>query len=366
MIPDVGDAVLPALGGACVTGILPALFGRADDSWLPAPARGGGRAVLLVLDGLGANAVIEHAAIMPNLAAMDGDAITTVTPSTTATALTSITTGLAPAQHGLVGYRMRVDRDVLNVLRWTVPDRRNLPDPLDVQRHEPFLGREPPVVTRSEFRSTGFTKAHLRGGRFVGWQTDAILVEQCVRCIERGDNFVYAYYPGIDTVAHEFGLRERAYARELASADRLVGDLRAALPGDVALLVTSDHGQVHLEAESWLAIDGVDRDVAAMAGDGRFRYLYARPQRAKALYEHAQAAVGDHAWVWTRSELLDAGLLGTGATGTIPGRIGDVVLIARGPVAFIDPALAHEAHLRSGHGALSADEMLVPLRASRG
>ena len=47
---------------------------------------------------------------------MEGGAITTVAPSTTATALTSIATGLAPAQHGIVGYRMLVDDDVLNVL----------------------------------------------------------------------------------------------------------------------------------------------------------------------------------------------------------------------------------------------------------
>ena len=36
--------------------------------------------------------------------------------------------------------------------------------------------------------------------------------------------------------------------------------------------------------------------------------------------------VGARAWVWSRAELLDEGLLGTGATGSVPGRIGDVVL----------------------------------------
>ena len=73
---------------------------------------------------------------------MEGGPITTVVPSTTATALTSIATGLAPAQHGLVGYRMLVGGDVLNVLRWTMTGGVKGPDPFDVQRHTAFLGRE--------------------------------------------------------------------------------------------------------------------------------------------------------------------------------------------------------------------------------
>src|SRR5437879_12878658 len=151
------DPVLPALDGASVAGIVPALFGRVDDAWIPETARTADAVVLLVLDGLGWSAVQDHAHLMPRLTGMDGAAITTVTPSTTATALTSIATGLAPAQHGVVGYRMLVDGDVLNVLRWTVRDGHRPPDPFDVQRHTAFLSREVPVITRAEFRTTGFT-----------------------------------------------------------------------------------------------------------------------------------------------------------------------------------------------------------------
>ena len=109
------DPVLPAFGGASVAGLVPALFGRLDNSWIPEPARSARAVVLLVLDGLGWSAVQDHAAAMPRIAQMEGEAITTVAPSTTATALTSIATGLAPAQHGVVGYRMLVDNAELNV-----------------------------------------------------------------------------------------------------------------------------------------------------------------------------------------------------------------------------------------------------------
>ncbi len=358
--------VVPALDGASVAGIVPACFGRDDATWLPGPARDAEQIVLLVLDGLGWNALDEHREIMPALAAMDGAAITTVAPATTAAALTSITTGLAPAQHGILGYRMMVGRDVLNVLRWTTAPGARPPDPFDVQRHTAFGGREVPVITRAEYRTTGFTQAHLRGGKFVGWQTTAALVELCARCVEAGERFVYAYYPGVDTIAHEFGLYDRIYERELAAADELVGKLRDALPRRATLLVTSDHGQVHLEPDSWLELRALSTYCEAMAGDGRFRYCYAKKGRARELLAAARDALGERAWVWSRAELLDAGILGTGATGTIPGRIGDVIIAARDAIAITDPALPTETKLRSGHGSLTPDEMLVPLVAARG
>jgi hypothetical protein len=360
------DPVLPAFDGASVAGVVPALFGRVDNAWIPEPARTARSVVLLVLDGLGWSAVQDHAALMPRLAPLEGAAITTVAPSTTATALTSIATGLPPAQHGIVGYRMLVDDAVLNVLRWTVPGRGRPPDPFDVQRHPPFLGREIPVVTRTEFRDTGFTQAHLRGGRLAGWHTAAGLIEQCARAVEAGERFVYAYYPGVDTIAHEYGLHDRAFTRELGFVDRLVGELIDALPADAALLVTSDHGQVHLEAESWIEIPDLTALTTAVAGDGRFRYLYAHSNSRKELLGRAREQFSDRAWVWSRAELLDMGIFGAGATGTVPGRIGSVVLAAREAVAFVDPALPNERTLRSGHGSLVPDEMYVPLLAARG
>ena len=360
------DPVLPALDGACVSGIVPALFGQVDDGWIPEIARAGDAVVVLVLDGLGWSAVQDHARSMPCLSSMQGTSITTVAPSTTATALTSIATGLAPAQHGIVGYRMLVGDEVLNVLRWSVSNRGRIPEPNDVQRYAPFLGQEVPVVTRSEFRETGFTRAHLRGTRLAGWHTTVGLIEQCVRAVEAGERFVYAYYPGIDSIAHEYGLHDGVFANELAFADRLVGELVDALPASAAVLVTSDHGQIHLDAESWIDVPELGALSTTMAGDGRFRYLYAAPGGGRELLAAARELVSDRAWVWSRAELLDLGVLGADANANVPGRVGNVVLAAREPVAFVDPALPNERKLRSGHGSLTPDEMYVPLLAASG
>ena len=80
-----------------------------------------------------------------------------------------------------------------------------------------------------------------------------MLVEHCRRLVGHDERFVYAYYPGVDTVAHEFGLHDEYYLAELAFADELVGRLLDALPGHATLVVTADHGQVHV-GDSWIPL----------------------------------------------------------------------------------------------------------------
>jgi hypothetical protein len=359
------EPVKPDYSGANVVNLIPALVGIRPVDWLPTAVDGARATVLLVLDGLGADVVASPVA-PPELAAMDGRSITTVVPSTTPAALTSITTGLAPSQHGVTGYRMRVDDDVLNVIRWQRADGRRAPEPTLVQRAEPFVGRAVSVVTKHEFRNSGFTAVHLRGAEFCGWQTTAVLVEQVRTLVARGESLVYAYYPGIDEVAHAYGLAGTWFAAELAATDRLVGAVLDALPDDVVVLVTADHGQMQVGPDGWIGLGALDRLVELYAGDGRFRYLHARRGAARELATAALEEHGRDAWVFTREQLFDEGWMGPDPTGAARGRVGDVVLAARAGCGFVDPTWPQEARLMSAHGSLTAAEMTVPLLAARG
>jgi hypothetical protein len=359
------EPVRPRYGGASVEGIVPALTGRTDRAWLPEPARDAATVVLVVLDGLGWELLQTRAGELPELSALAGEAITTCAPSTTASALTSITTGLSPIQHGILGFRIRVDGAVLNVLRWTV-DQGRPPDPFRVQRHAPFLGRTVPVVTRSEFRRSGFTEAHLRDVPFHGWSTTAVLVEHCRLLAEARTPVVYAYYPGVDTVAHEFGLEGDYLRRELAFVDELVGRLRDALPPEAAVLVTADHGAVHV-GDGWYDLTPLGDLVRDCSGEGRFRWLTGARGGTDDLAAAARDAFGQLAWVMTRDELVDDGWFGPGP---VPAphrrRLGDVALLPYAPVGFVDPAMPGERRLVGAHGSLTSAEVLVPLLAGRG
>jgi predicted AlkP superfamily pyrophosphatase or phosphodiesterase len=366
---DAEAPLLPDYGGPCVCNVAPTLIEAPEvwPEWFPARVAEADQVLLLVLDGLGWEQLEARRASAPVLSGMDGGPILTVAPSTTSTAMTSITTGLTPGQHGVVGYRVAVDGAVLNVLRWSVAgrDARTRIPPEKLQPTPAFEGHRPPAVTRADFRTSGFTSAHLDGVRFHGYRVSSSLVIEASRLLRAGEPFVYAYYEGIDKVAHEYGLAEH-FDAEVAYVDRLVGDLAAALPAGAALVVTCDHGQVVVgDHVVPLARDVFDQ-LSFQSGEGRFRWLHARPGRSQELLDAAAAHHGGQAWVLSRDQLIDEGWLGPTVTDEARGRLGDVALAAKGDLAFFDRDDTGPFELVSRHGSVTPAEMRVPLLAHYG
>lgn len=356
--------VLPDYGGACVSRIVEPLLDPTVDwpEFLPDMAREAEQVVLLVLDGLGWNQLCDRVVTAPTLATMTGGPITTVAPTTTATALTSITTGTTPGAHGVVGYRIAIGRSVLNVLRWSADgrDARATIPPDTVQSIEPFLAQRPPVITRAEFADSGFTRAHLDRVRLRGWRVASTLVVEVAEALRRREPFVYAYYDGIDKIAHEYGLGAH-FDAEVAAADRLVGDLLDVLPPGAVLLVTSDHGQVEVGDDLITPDPSVLSHVDLQSGEGRFRWLHARPGRAAGLLASATEHHSDRAWVVSREQVIDEGWFGPVVGDDAIARLGDVALVARDTAAFVDPADGGLFRLVARHGSMTADEVWVPL-----
>jgi predicted AlkP superfamily pyrophosphatase or phosphodiesterase len=356
--------VLPVFDGACLTNLATAL--QDPPEWLPRPAAGARQVVLLVLDGLGWEQLQDRRHLAPTLAGGTGGPATSVAPSTTAVALTSLTTGLPPAVHGVVGYRVNVEGEVLNVLTWQVAGRdvrRRIP----ARRFQPYptlaLGHGPvPVVTRSDYATTGFSAVHLADAELHGWSTPSGLVVEVRRLLESGAPFVYAYYDGIDRVSHARGLGEH-YDAELKAVDRLVGDLCEVLVPGAALVVTADHGQVHV-GSSIEVLDGEIMDgVVLLSGEGRFRWLHVRPGAGDDVAAAATERYAEVAWVRTREQVIEQGWLGGEPVPSVADRLGDVALVPFAATAFLDPADTGEQRLVGRHGSLTSAEMLVPLLA---
>src|SRR5438094_401102 len=141
----------------------------------------------------------------------------------------------------------------------------------------------------------------------LGWQQ--LQERSALRpALAAGERFVYAYYDGIDRIAHEFGLDEH-YEAELVAVDRLVADLVALLPAGAALVVTADHGQVDVGDNVVHLDEGVLAETVMLSGEGRFRWLHTAGD-VDALAELARAAHGEHAWVCTRDEAEAHGWFG--------------------------------------------------------
>ncbi len=235
----------PAYGGGCVADIVPALLGADPDvpTVLPGAVLDAAAVVLVVLDGLGAEQLQARAGVAPTLAEMHAATITTVAPTTTATALPSITTGAPPGRHGLVGYRISTAEGNLNVLRWKTPkgDAAGRLVPERFQRLAAFAGQRPPVLQNGKYERSGFSRAYLRDARYIGCKTLSGIAEGILRLLRSGESFVYAYHDGIDVAAHKHGFGPK-YDAALRACDKMVTDLLCGLPRGAAVVVTSDHG----------------------------------------------------------------------------------------------------------------------------
>jgi hypothetical protein len=367
----VGNPIIPNYSGANVRGIIPALLGPSgwDSSlpeWIPDVVHGADAVVVVVLDGLGWDQLHDHAALAPTLMSMTGRSIHTVAPTTTATALSSITTGLTPGEHGLVGYRMHVGGQVMNVLRWAVDDqqvRRSQP-PTTLQPFEPFLGYRVPVIAQGELQNSAFSEAHLRGSDPVGWRSPSSIAVEAAAQVRAGERFVYCYYNGVDKIAHERGFGP-FYDAELRYADALVADVIGSVPEGTAVLVTADHGQVHVGDRVVHPSAEMLQPVTMQSGEGRFRWLHCKASDVDGLAAAAAAEVGDIAWVVTKEQTLDEGWFGPTVAPPVQRRLGDVALCAREPVSFYEEADSGPYELVCRHGSMTSAEVNVPLLGAR-
>jgi hypothetical protein len=356
------EPVLPDYEDRCISNVLEALqsprrkgpLADLRSAVLDAP-----KVVLVLLDGLGAEQLAERAAIAPWLTAHQLDPITSVAPSTTAAALSSITTGEAPGRHGMVGYRFEHEGQILQSLRWTVDgkDARKLHSPEQVQPLEPKLAGVP-YVGRADFQTSAFTAAHLRGADYRGAKSLAAMIPLIIAAIEESP-LVLAYHDAIDKVSHKDGFGS-SFDAAVIEADQFLSELRSKLAPEVAVVVTSDHGQVDIGGASVDVSPATDALVAYRSGEGRFRWLHAVPGQTGELLRRTHEELGDSCWVKSRRQIANEGWLGE-MDDEAEARLGDVAVVPFAPVFVPDPEVPKEVTMRGRHGSLTAAEMLVPL-----
>ncbi len=359
------DRVLPAV--ATSLGV-PGLTKGGDR-----PLRPARRAVVVLVDGLGAQLLARRGGHAPFLRQLlqDADAARTIDcgfPSTTATSMGTFGTGTLAGAHGLVGYEAYdPDTDsVFNELSWEdgPAPRRWQPAPTVFEAAvEAGVG-----VTRigpGFFDGSGLTEAALRGGSFVAASSLAQRVDATLRAVRaQPRGLVYLYWGDIDKVGHVHGCDSHEWVAELESVDAELARLASSLPRDTALHITADHGMVDvpLEARPDIATDAdLDAGVRHVSGEPRCVQLHVRPGARDDVVDTWRARLGEDALVVTTEEAIEAGWFGTVSASVRP-RIGDVIAAMTGPVAVVD-SRRHRPELRSllgVHGSITADEVAVP------
>lgn len=310
---------------------------------------------------------------------------TTVFPSTTAAAITTMNTARTPLEHGNIAYFIWLEEfaQVTAMLRWGPAITRRgsyfddpAVDPLrfvlvpSIHRRLRERGVASYVIEPEMFRSEAMTRMHAAEASYVGYVLPSSMGVRLRGLLEAPrPSYVYAYWSGIDTVSHLYGPRSEEAAMEAALFDlnlrRALGDRDR---GDTLVLLTADHGHATTDPDKMLDFVG-DVELRALlrnppAGEPRLVFLHTdRPKEVRA---HIDRKWPGQVTLLDRDELIDAGLFGRGDPLIARRRIGEVVaLLDRDLSASIVKVEGQTIRHRGSHGGMTADEMRIPVLAWR-
>lgn len=325
--------------------------------------------LLLLVDGLGYELLREHAEHAPYLAglARGSHPLTVGLPSTTATSLTTLGTGLPPGEHGIVGFTSRIPgtHELLNALQWS-----KAVDPEEWQPHPTLFARleaagvATTVVNKREFAGSGLSQAHTRGATYVGADKFGERMVAVQNAVGLRPSLTYLYDGDLDWTGHRYGTDSPQWLAQLGVVDAVAQHVRTILPEEVRMVVVADHGMVTPEPADRIDVDEhpelVD-GVALLGGEARFRHLYCQAGAVDDVLATWSEVLGDRAQALTRHQAIERGWFGEVDPRVRP-RLGDVVVAARGEtVVLSSKAFEYETTLVGYHGSFTRAEMLVPL-----
>lgn len=347
--------------------------------------------ILLVVDGLGEAQLQRH---LPDgiLARQHLCSLESVFPSTTASAVGTLLTGLPPVSHGLTGWHVWAEEageatgELLSILPLfprgrplPAPEEReawarrilaapDLPVPLDLSTR---LDAQVTHIAPQDIVQTPFNRSLSQGARRLGYRRLEELFLQLRHAlaspVSGRPHFIYAYWPDYDSLAHHHGPDSpRASAALKAFEASLASFLAAGLNG-ATLLLTADHGFITAPPERLIRLNELPELYGLLrrplSGERRVAYVHLQPGRTEEFAQRARERLGHALWVCSSPALLEAGWFGQGPRHPrLLSRIGDITLILKKDWTLKDSLPGEREFPWTGmHGGISPAERRVPL-----
>ncbi len=317
--------------------------------------------------------------------------LTSITPSTTSAALTSLWTGRPAAEHGIVGYEMWL-KEYGIVANTILHSPATFSDGVGSLA---FAGFDPqtfmPLPTLGSHLAASGVKAHafqhysiIRSGLSKMFFNDVethgfisaadlwVSLRQMLEAQPGARHYTWVYWSEVDTFSHRYGPDdERASAEFIQFTQAMEQNFLAKLSPEerkgTLLALSADHGAIETPPDPYYDLRNhpalTRRLHMAPSGEHRFTYLYVRPGQMEAVREYIERTWPNQFAVVDPLYAASAGLFGPGEQHPrLAERVGDLLLIARGQAYLW---WEHkENHMHGRHGGLHPEEMLVPFLAA--
>ena len=341
------------------------------------------KVVSFILDGLGYLKLEELAEKgLVDLSRFDiRIPLTSVFPPTTTTSLTSLSTGVSPVVHGILGYKLflREVGAVVNMIKLSTP---GAPDE-SIKNVGVELEKFVSVPTIYERLREKGVKSYLFLPKYiVNSGLSGILyrgVEEIVAFISLSDLFVLlkkalrlpgrallgVYWPVTDTLAHLYGPESEPFSLEVSWFFHAMEENFLGQGAGVPVLVTADHGFVEVDPQKDLIDVKASPELMGSiifqpVGDLRAGYFFVREGRKEVVREYLERRYPGEFLVMETEAALESKIWGLEEPSEgVRARLGDLVALARGRKLFFWPE-GEEFVLRGMHGGLTDRELLVP------
>lgn len=360
------------------------------------------RKVLFILaDGLGYRHFVSQHKSQPffKLLSERGDVypITSVFPSTTPAALTTIHTGLTPQEHGLpewLTYFAEFDR-LIETLPFKTREMHERDALIQHGGSSAMLFEGHTIYSQLrdinvqsfmflywEYSKSAYSNAVHVGSEVIPYSDGLDLMQkllETIRAVE-GPAYFFVYWTAIDSVGHQFGPNtpeHTAAIRDFNSmvCEELLAKLDKKTAADTVLLLSADHGQSSISGEDIINLNDYSEVEKSLrlnrngirilpAGSPHDVFLFLQPDKVMPIANLLKLELVARATVLTTRESLEKKLYGFDNNSTIRflSRIGDLLILpyAGYHVWYNFPSDAPFNH-RGVHGGLSEDEMIIPL-----
>ncbi len=317
--------------------------------------------------------------------------LTSVSPSTTSSALTTLWTGRSPTEHAITGYEMWMKEYGIvanTVLHMPITFKSDLGAleraGFDPEKFLPFLtlgthlkshGVQAYGLQQHAIAHSGLSRMLLKDVEMNAFSTPADLWINLRHLLEQKASerlYAWVYWGELDFISHFYGPDDERSAAEFALFSQAMQSLfldrlSAAARQDTLLILTADHGMITTRKDERYNLRNHPAFLSHLhitpTGENRLAYLYVRPGRTEAVKNYIEEAWPGQFDLLEAAQAIEAGLFGPGSAH--PGlseRVGDYILVARGEAYLW---WANKENRMSGrHGGLHSEEMLVPFLAA--
>ncbi len=354
------------------------LYPQATD--LPAAElQGCDKLVFLVIDGLGYDYLTSAgngSCLHSNLKS----SLTSVCPSTTSAAVPTFLTGVAPQQHGFTGW-FTWFRELGSILAALPFEPRHGGGALGKEGVDPgllsgvktFFERikvRSYVVVPDKIAESEFNLAFHDGATICPYAglDDFFEVIKTVVANEDKRNYVYAYWPEFDSLAHSKGVGSKEVYQHFAELDAaFAGFIRGMRGSGCKVIVTADHGFIDVPSSGVIQMcdhpELADALVLPLCGEQRFAYSYVHPHKTERFLHYVESELSHAIDLFSSSELIAQGRFGLGQPHPeLESRVGHYALVMKPGYKIRDRVLGEKPKRHIGvHGGITAEEMYVPL-----